>query len=521
MRNNDKQSRLDTIQIYDRTFEKSKYNKIMIVSLIATFVVGVAFQLTDNPNFSDGAGLFPELVKFLSSIFWPPFVLIPVVFALYIVPNVILSMKINKYEENKLNDVSTYIEQMLYSFKKNSKILNALIDTLSVFPEGEMKDTIETAIEYIKTGVAKDNIYAEALQVIEDKYSCRRIRSLHRYLVKVEGVGGEFSMGVQALLNDRRLWVERLDEFKKEKGAIIKDILISTVFSTVIIIITLYMLPKDYSTATHIITRCCTLAYLLLTMLNIKATYTRTVLYVNDIEDKEHEKYMAKKLKKYRSYDLKKEKKKALKVVLVFIIMGTIASVTMALMNNTKMIGAVIALCVGGSVFAYFIQPSMKYSSMRKSLVNEIEKVYPDWLLELSLLLQTKNLHVALEETIKTAPLVIKKELKVLAEEIAKNPTSMEPYAKFLNDIPVPGIHSSMKLLYSIGESGASDEINQISELIKRNSALMNKAEIRKNNERLSKVFLMKFVPMGLSAVKMVADMFVFLLVFMGTAMQI
>lgn len=100
-----------------------------------------------------------------------------------------------------------------------------------------------------------------------------------------------------------------------------------------------------------------------------------------------------------------------------------------------------IAICVGGSVFAYFIQPSMRYNSMRKSLVSEIEKVYPDWLLELSLLLQTKNLNVALEETIKTAPLVIKKELKTLAEEIAKDPTSMEPYANFLNDIPVPSIH--------------------------------------------------------------------------------
>lgn len=105
------------------------------------------------------------------------------------------------------------------------------------------------------------------------------------------------------------------------------------------------------------------------------------------------------------------------------------------------MIGPMIAICVGGSVFAYFIQPSMRYNSMRKSLVSEIEKVYPDWLLELSLLLQTKNLNVALEETIKTAPLVIKKELKTLAEEIAKDPTSMEPYANFLNDIPVPSIH--------------------------------------------------------------------------------
>lgn len=518
---NNKENRLNKIQSIDNTFTKSTYNKIMVISLIAVFAIGVGFQLTDNPDFSSGNTAFTEIIQFLTSIFWPPFILAPVALCFYVVPDIILSLKTNKYEEKKIEDVSTYIEQMLYSFKKNSKILSSLIDALGVFPDGEMKDCIEQAINYIQTTQTSGNIYKEALQIIENKFSCRRIRSLHRYLIKVEGVGGQFGMGLQTLLNDRRLWVERIDDFKKEKNATIRDILVATAFSTIIIIITLAMLPSQYGAATSVLVRSCSVVYMMVSMLNIKATYKRTILYVNDIENREHEKRMARKLIQYRNYNIKEEKRKAFKVVLIFLAIGIIGTVSMILMKNTGMLIPIIAICVCASIFAYFIQPPMKYSSMRKSLVNEIEKTFPDWLLELSLLLNTKNLHVAIEETTKTAPLVIKRELKTLIEEIKNDPTSMEPFTNFLNDVPVPSIHSSMKLLYSIGEYGASEEADQLGEIIQRNATLMNKAEIRKNNERLAKVFMMKFIPMGASALKMIVDMFAFILIFLGEALTI
>lgn len=509
-----KEKRIDRINKIDETFTKRTYRRIIILSALAVFFVGVAFQLTDNPtSFS-----IDQISSFVISLFWPPFIFIPVGLTFYVIPEIILAMKLNKHESQKLEEVSTYMEQMLYSFKKNSKILSSLLDTREIFQDCHMRDKIDEAIEYIRNGQTTNNIYKEALQIIEKEYNCRRLRSLHRFMVKVEGVGGEFEMGVGALLDDRRLWLERLDDFRKKRSATIKDILIATIFSTVVIIITLYMLPSQYPVAKHIILRLAAVVYMSVSMLNIKAVFKRTVLYVNDIEDKEHGKLMAEKFVQYRKFNLKKESLKGLKAGLILLGFMILASVLLFIMNNTGMIKYTAALGVLGFLFAWLVQPKLKFNSLRKSLIAEVEKVYPDWLLELSLLLQTKNLHVALEETIKTSPLVIRQELRKLSDEIALNPTSIEPYGTFLQDLPLPNVHSSMKLLYSISEYGSDEEINQISELIKRNAALMNRAEERKNEERLAKVFMLKFIPMAVSAIKMIVDMFVFLIVFMQSA---
>ena len=107
-------------------------------------------------------------------------------------------------------------------------------------------------------------------------------------------------------------------------------------------------------------------------------------------------------------------------------------------------------ICLALAAFAYFLQPITKYNSTRKSITREIEKAYPDWLLELSLLLQTENLHVALEKTLDTAPMILQDDLIQLGDDIASYPTEVFPYTNFLHDINVANIHSSMKLLYSI-----------------------------------------------------------------------
>jgi hypothetical protein len=161
----------------------------------------------------------------------------------------------------------------------------------------------------------------------------------------------------------------------------------------------------------------------------------------------------------------------------------------------------------------------LKYNSTRKSITKEIEKSYPDWLLELSLLLQTENLHVALEKTLPTAPRILEDDLIELSDNIAKYPTEVYPYTNFLHTINVSNIHSSMKLLYSIATYGSEEEEKQIAELIQRNASLMNKAEQVKNNDRLAKTSIYKFVPMAASALKLIADMAVFLIMFISQSL--
>ncbi len=480
-------SKAQLCEMYHPKCTQSRFWQITVISTILMAAVGIGYQLSF------------------------PFILIVAATGFFLTQNAILAFCRNRYENQKIEDVASYIEQMLYSFRRNSKILASLQDTVTIFDEGEMKDTIQAAIDYIIQTSTTGNIYEEALEIIREKYDCRRVRSLHRFLVKVEGVGGDHEIGVQALINDRRMWLERLDEYKKEKSAVLKEIIISSLFSSVICAITMYMLPSHVGSMKHIISRISSSIYIIINQFTVAATLKNTVFYLNDTYTEEEERALLTKFRWFKTWDKKVETKKGRNPAIMMVGIGVVA----LFMGYWWM----MLICLALAAFAYFLQPITKYNSTRKSITREIEKAYPDWLLELSLLLQTENLHVALEKTLDTAPMILQDDLIQLGDDIASYPTEVFPYTNFLHDINVSNIHSSMKLLYSIATYGSEEEEKQIAELIERNGSLMNKAEQVKNTDRLSKVYIYKFIPMAGSALKLISDMAVFLILFISQSL--
>lgn len=486
------ESTLTKAQLAERFYPKitqAKYWQIVICATILAMAVGFGYQLSI------------------------PFVLIVGVVAFFLSRTAVVEFCRNRFESKKIEDVASYIEQMLYSFRRNSKILASLQDTITIFDDGEMKDTIQEAIDHIIHSDSVGNIYEEALQIIQDKYDCRRIRSLHRFLIKVEGVGGDHEIGIQALINDRKMWLDRFDDYKKEKSNVVKEIIISCIFSSFICAVTMYMLPSYVGSIKHIVSRIGSTLYILVNLFTISSTLKRSVFYLNDTYTDEEQQALLTKFRWFKAWDRKTEQKKGLKPAIIVVAIGVIA----LFLGYWWM----LPICILLGLFSYFIQPLMRYNTTRKNITHEIEMAFPDWLMEISLLLQTENLHVALEKTLDTAPLMLKDDLVKLGDDIASYPTEVFPYIEFLHDINVPNIHSSMKLLYSIATFGSEEEEKQIGELIDRNSNLMNKAEQIKNNSRLSRVYIFKFIPMAASALKLICDMAVFLVMFISQSLTV
>ena len=461
---------------------QTRYTQIMIIAVVLSFAISYLYMLSI------------------------PFAILIALAMFFFTRTALVEFCRNKYESKKIEDVASYIEQMLYSFRRNSKILASLQDTITIFGEGEMRDTIQSAIDHIIQSYSAGNIYEEALEIIQKKYDCRRIRSLHRFLTKVEGVGGDHEIGVQALINDRRMWLERFDDYKKERSSILKEIIISCLFSSIICAVTMRMLPSYVGAMQHIATRIGSTLYIIINMFTVSSTFKKTVFYLNDMYTKDEQMALLTKFRWFRTWDKKTEQKKGLRPAIILVALGALA----IFLGFWWMFP--ITLLLG--LFIYFVQPIMRHNSARKSITREIEMAFPDWLMEISLLLQTENLHVALEKTVDNAPMMLKDDLTKLGNDIASYPTEVFPYIDFLHDIDVPNIHSSMKLLYSIATFGSEEEEKQISELIERNASLMNKAEQLKNSGRLARVYIFKFIPMGASALKLIMDMGVFLVMF-------
>ena len=151
-------------------------------------------------------------------------------------------------------------------------------------------------------------------------------------------------------------------------------------------------------------------------------------------------------------------------------------------------------------------QEKRKYKHARKRVLREVEKQFPEWLMNLSLQLQTDNVHVSLKKTIPDAPFILKQDLTRLVEEIEQHPNALQPYI-FMREFQIPDVLSAMKILYSMAEFGIRDMGGQIDALVQRNTVMMDRAERLKEEDLMAGVGFLVLLPMITGVVKMLADL--------------
>ena len=111
-----------------------------------------------------------------------------------LLPSIFMAQFRNMYETKRFEDVNAYLEQMLYSFRRQPKILTALQDTLILFSENKESGfykVINEAIQYIQAGQSNGNIYKEAFAIIEKEYGCKKVEKIHNFFIKVEQDGAK------------------------------------------------------------------------------------------------------------------------------------------------------------------------------------------------------------------------------------------------------------------------------------------------------------------------------------------
>lgn len=175
----------------------------------------------------------------------------------------------------------------------------------------------------------------------------------------------------------------------------------------------------------------------------------------------------------------------------------------LGLVLNNKLLLVVGVLI---SLFCFF-SPNISYKLSKKSTIKEIEKAFPQWLMELALLLQGDNVQVAISKTVDSAPVVLRPELDLLVKSFEQNTYSIVPYNNFLADFDLPEIKSAMRMLYSITTTGTGNTDEQITDLIKKQNVLMDRAEKIDNEESLAGFSTLTMVPMLFCIVKSLADM--------------
>lgn len=431
------------------------------------------------------------------------------IFSLLCLPSIIKSQYLYKYEEKRFIDICSWMEQMCSSFQKKPKILAALKDCASVL-DGTLKDLTQNSVEHLEQGIsAGKDIYSEALKLIEDRYSCKRLSSLLKFLVKIEISGGEYGNALYLLLGDIHSWIERTIFLQKKKKQLIVNyfiVVILSLISCTLAAILSYMSASSDNFMSGYLDITGNIAYQIMTVLFIGSCVASFALIQKKLtgswlDYKKNESLIQ------QDYDTAVEynyKKKTIRRVPVFTLLTVLSGLLLFL---EIYIGAVLIFGIGGIYFAF---PSIKYRGAKKRTIEEIKLSFPEWLRDIALNLQFHTIQMAVQYSLESAPAVLKSSLKIFIEELNENPTGIEPYHNFLKNFNLSEVKSAMRILYSMTEVSKENTQDMLNVLVEQNYTLIDKAEKSYDRSKFLMLNQLLYLPMVFSIFKIVMDLFLF-----------
>ena len=368
----------------------------------------------------------------------------------------------------RFKDAVTYMEQMIYSFKKQPKIRPALQDAQKI-GSSEVKELLEEVIVNIDTKES-DNIYEESLGLIEKEYKCKRIKSLHKFLIKIEEHGGEYDNYIDILLQDIKDWNDRTLMFIKNVERVKRNVLIS-VFSTVVTCgFMAYIVPKEYSYTPNLIYQIASTIMLLIMMgsylLIVKKMNLDWLKEEGSLNNNQVMRYYNLVEKGYEDYDS----------------------------------------------LGWF--EKLSYKSAKKRMEKELSKYFPDWIREVAINLQNDTVQSAIENSYENSPFILQRPIRKLLLDFEKYPVGIEPYDNLLKEFELDEIKSSMKMFYSINELGKEQSDQQINSILDRNNKLAGHAEEMKNQDHIGAASMLASIPLIVGVVKIMIDMVLMIMVF-------
>ena len=420
-------------------------------------------------------------------------------------PMVILQTMKGRYHTTMFSLANNYMEQFLYSFKRNGTVLNALLETATIFDEGIFHEVLERAIEHIQYTTDSEDPEREALDIVGEFFHCERIDAIHFFVIGAQRRGGDAGGSILLLAKNRAMWAERVMNLQKEFQIVKRNIMIALVATMLICILPLYLLGGDLDISS--IPLCQISAVVLIGICMLIYVKADKKLCRSWIEKEVDSTGMGKKYLQVRDYDEVKEAKSSQKMAIIPVILFIGAFIYF---KN-------IAVLVAGVVVVLFFlnQHKIGHSLAIKKVAREIEKQFPNWLMEVALLLQTDNVQMAIRKSMDSAPEVLVYALEDLIYQLEEDPNAIEPYHRFLKEYRNPDVQSAMKMLYALSSGNAGDVTKQVEELIDRNNAMMDKAEKLEQEDKIAGMKVYILLPSLLASFKLMVDMALLLVVFL------
>ena len=420
-------------------------------------------------------------------------------------PMVILQAMKGRYHTIMFSLANNYMEQFLYSFKRSGTVLNALLETVTIFDEGIFHEVLVKAIEHIQYVTDSEDPEREALNMIGEFFHCERIDAMHSFVIDAQRRGGDANNSISLLAKNRAMWAERVMSLQKEFQIVKRNIMIALVATMLICILPLYLLGGDLDISS--IPLCQISAVVLIGICMLIYVKADKKLCRSWIEKEVDSTGIGKKYLQVRDYDEVKEAKSSQKMAII---------PTILFMGAFTYFKNVAILVAGVVVVLFFLnQHKLGQTLAKKKVAREIEKQFPNWLMEVALLLQTDNVQMAIRKSIESAPEVLEYALEELIDQLEEDPNAIEPYHRFMKEYRNPDVQSAMKMLFALSSGNAGDVTKQVEELIDRNNAMMDNSEKLEQEDKIAGMKVYILLPSLLASLKLMVDMALLLVVFL------
>jgi hypothetical protein len=419
-----------------------------------------------------------------------------------LVPSMYVSKCKELYEIRRFEEVAVYMEQMLYSFQRRNKVLSALEDTRSIFSEDKKSmiyRTIDAAISRIQTDESPGvDVYGKAFQEIEQVYPSNRLHKMNRFMANVEYNGGKCEKAIEILIQDRNHWVDRMKLLQTERKNVRVKTLLGIGMSFLVCAMAVSILPDEFDTsrmaASQMVTAIVFLLNFLVWYLVDRRMSDSLIEEAADIDPKALEKSYAN-VKAMHPSEFRRRQVRGVLIALFPCVLLTILFHAKGLLFGSVFVG------IAG------ILPKHRLKRDYKRVCTHVEKVFPEWLMTLSLKLQTDNLYMAILETMEDADSLLKTQLQQLLEQLTVHPDALEPFVSFFEELDLPDLRSAMRMLYSLSTYGVVEDGEQITAIQQRNVMLMDRAEVLKIEDQLMGLGTFVLIPMITGVIKMITDL--------------
>lgn len=483
--------------------------KIKPIEKLQTEIAGYGFSYSLKKFYLTMALFFASVLVtgYLFKLHWQ-YIAILACTVLACVPFIILGQYKYLYEQKRFTDVSTYVEQMIYNFKKQPKILNALTDVRRLFNQSDNK--MGTVLDAAIASIQKDgNGYETALNLIYESYPCSRVKSLHRFMIKIEKTGGSYQSGINVLLNDVGEWIKRTYKYQTDRKHSKTLILLSIILATVLCYAVIFFLTGDgISFADGIYMNPAFQISLTVYLCAMILIYTFSTSKLNGswlAKENSDDEAIKKQYDYINTYDKSASRQKSLRKMIILI---PFAMIAFYLTQNAMILILMILM-----IFMVYSQPQRRMKSATKYIEREVTKSFSDWMRDLLIEIPLTNVRVALKNTLMDSPFVLQRELAMLNHRIDEDPVTIEPYRKFFENYQLPEIKRPIQMLYSLNELGDDDVEKQLNDMINQSNTLIAKSEDMRNEDAVSLSNSIVAVPMLFSAGVLAVIMFLFFIV--------